>query len=133
MKKLLFISIILFAIFACKKTEFSPEGPTDVRVRNLSDVTFNEVIVNTSGGIDTLGNIAPGAVSEYFRFEKAYPKAEITAKINGVVFSTGSVNYTYMQYIGQDKITYEVYISSMSNKELTISNLVIEEPITDLK
>ena len=129
MKKLLSISLIIFAIFACKKTEYSPEGPTDVRVRNLSDLTFNEVIVNTSGGIDTLGNIVPDSVSEYFRFEKAYPKAEISAIINGLKFSTGTVNYTYMQYIGQDRITYEVYISNMNNRELTIDNVIIEEPI----
>jgi hypothetical protein len=136
MKKLIVISFILLTVLACKKKEFSPEGPTDVRVRNLSDLTFNEVIVSTSEkpeDIDTLGNIANGAESDYFRFEKAYPKAEISAKINIdgslIKFSTGPVNYTYMQYIGQDRITFEVYISSMNNKELTISNLVLDEPL----
>jgi hypothetical protein len=34
-----------------------------------------------------------------------------------------------MQYIGQDRITYEVYISSVDRKELTINNVVIEEPL----
>jgi hypothetical protein len=129
MKRLLSVSLIILAIIACKKTEYSPEGPTDVRVRNLSDLTFTEVIVNTSGGIDTLGDIGPGSVSEYFRFEKAYPKAEISATINGLTFSTGTVNYTYMQYLGQDRITYEVYISNMNNRELMINNVVIEEPL----
>jgi hypothetical protein len=130
MKKLFFISFAIIFLFSCKKTKFSPEGPTDVRVRNLSDQTFVEVIVNTSGGIDTVGDIGPGAISEYSRFDKAYPKAEISAKINGVTFSTGQENYTYMQYIGQDRITYEVYISDMTNKELKINNVIIEEPIT---
>jgi hypothetical protein len=36
MKKLIVISFILLTVLACKKKEFSPEGPTDVRVRNLS-------------------------------------------------------------------------------------------------
>lgn len=129
MKNLLVISFIVLALFACKKTEFSPEGPTDVRVRNLSDVTFGSVIVNTSGGIDTLGDIAAGAESDYFRFEKAFPKAEIKAVVNQDTFYTGDVDFTYMQYIGQDKITYEVYISNMTNKVLTISNVVLDGPI----
>lgn len=129
MKKSLVILIILFTVLACKKVKFSPEGPTDVRVRNLSDLTYHEVIVNTSGGIDTLGDIGPGNVSGYYRFNKAYPKAEISATINSEKFYTGPVNYTYMQYLGQDKITYEVYISSMSNKQLTISNVIHDEPI----
>jgi hypothetical protein len=129
MKKYFAILVILLTVFACKKIEFSPEGPTDVRVRNLSDLTFHEVIVNTSGGIDTLGDIAPGDVSDYFRFDKAFPKAEIWATISSEKFYTGPVNYTYMQYLGQDKITYEVYISSISGKTLAIFNVIHEEPI----
>lgn len=120
---------MLILVIACKKTKFSPEGPTDVRVKNLSDMAFNEVIVNTSGGIDTLGDIRPGNSSDYYRFEKAYPKAEISAKINGDVYSTGPVNITYMQYLGQDKITYEVYILSMANKQLKINNVIHDEPL----
>lgn len=129
MRKIFFLSLLLILIFSCKKVKFSPEGPTDVRVRNLSDLTFNEVIVNTMGGIDTLGNINPGDISDYYRFEKAYPKAEISAKLNGILFSTGPVNVTYLQYLGQDRITYEVYISSMNKKELKINNVIHEEPL----
>jgi len=136
MKKLIVISFILLSVLACKKKEFSPEGPTDVRIRNLSDQTFQEVIVTTSEkteDVDTIGNISSGAVSDYFRFTKAYPKAEISAKINVggslVTFTTGKVNYTYQQYIGQDRITYEVYISSMPDRQLTINNVIPEEPL----
>ncbi len=136
MKKLIVVSFILLAALACKKKEFTPEGPTDVRIRNLSDQTFQEVVVGTSEkpeDIDTLGTAASGGVTEYLRFTKAYPKAEISVKINigGTLttFSTGPVNYTYLTYIGQDRITFEVYISSMPNKELTISNVVLDEPL----
>lgn len=136
MKKLIIISLLLLSVLACKKKGFSPEGPTDVRIRNISDLAFEEVIVSTSekpGDIDTIGNIANGSTSDYFRFTKAYPKAEISAKINiggtPVKFSTGTVSYTYMQYIGRDKITYEVYISNLTNRELTISNVIEDEPL----
>lgn len=136
MKKLIIISLLLLTVIACKKKENSPEGPTDVRIRNLSDLAFEEVIVSTSekpGDIDTLGNISGGSVSDYFRFLKAYPKAEISAKINVggslVKFSTGTVTYTYMQYIGQDRITYEIYISDLNNRQLTISNVVLDEAL----
>src|SRR5450759_2909694 len=85
MKKIIIISLLLLSVLACKKKGYSPEGPTDVRIRNISDLLFQEVIVSTSekpGDIDTLGNIANGSTSDYFRFTKAYPKAEISAKIN---------------------------------------------------
>lgn len=136
MKKIILVSIIVLSAIACKKNPFDPEGPTDVRIRNLSDVAFTELTVITSenkGDTIAFGNLSSATTSEYFRFIKAYPKAEIRAKINiggsQVQFTTGPVNYTFMQYIGQDMITYEVFISSMANHELSISNVVFDGPL----
>jgi hypothetical protein len=136
MKKIVFITLVILAAVSCKKTEWAPEGPTDVRIRNLQgDLTFNEVIVKTAGGRDTTGNIkeygtvAPGAVSDYHRVTFAYPKAEISAMINGVLFSTGEFQSTYMQYIGQQRITYDVYISNMDNKTLKINDVKFDEEL----
>jgi hypothetical protein len=136
MKKLFIISILILSLLSCKKKGNTPEGPTDVRIKNLSDLTFRNVTVSTSEITDdsyTYGNITNGEISDYFRFSKAYPKAEISADIdiNGTLvnFSTGAVDYTYMQYLGPQKVTYEVYISSMNDHQLTISNVIPEEPL----
>lgn len=136
MKRLIIISLLFLTVIACKKKELSPEGPTDIRIRNLSTLTFEDVIVSTSekaGDIDTIGNVANNSVSDYFRFSKAYPKAEISAKIHiggsVVTFSTGVVSYTYLTYIGRDRVTYEVYISDMNNRVLSINNVILEEPL----
>lgn len=139
MKKYLsvFLIIVLFAAVACKKKKWEPEGPTDVRVRNLqANEIFHDVIINTAGVRDTIGNVKklgtinPGEVSGYQRVAIAFPKAEITVKINGETFSTGPVASTYMQYIGLMRITYEVYISDMTSKVLTINNVVPDEALT---
>jgi hypothetical protein len=45
MKKLIVTSLLILSVLACKKKELSPEGPTDVRIRNKSDLTFQNVIV----------------------------------------------------------------------------------------
>jgi hypothetical protein len=136
MKKLFIISILFLSLLSCKKKGNTPEGPTDVRIKNLSDLTFRNVTVSTSEITDdsyTYGNITNGEISDYFRFSKAYPKAEISADIdiNGTLvnFSTGAVDYTYMQYLGPQKVTYEVFISSMNDHQLTISNVIPEEPL----
>jgi hypothetical protein len=129
MNRTILLFVLILAAFACKKEKFSPQGPTDVRVKNLSVEKFTEVIVNTSGGIDTLGDIEPGEFSEYFLFEKAFPKAEISVKIEGDIFSTGSVDYNGMTYIGQAKITYEVLISNPAEKILQISNCSLDAPL----
>jgi hypothetical protein len=136
MKKIILISVLLLSVLACKKEKFSPEGPTDIRIRNISSLNFEEVIVSTSEkpeDLDTIGSIAATSESGYFRFKKAYPKAEVSATINVngsmVKFSTGTVDYSYMQYIGQDRITYEISISDMNKRELKISNTVLDEAL----
>jgi hypothetical protein len=136
MKKLILVSVFVLSVLACKKNEFAPEGPTDVRIKNIADITFSEVVVSTSeneGDTLAFGTILAGASSEYIRFSKAYAKAEISAKIavNGtlVKFSTGPVNYTGMNYLGQDMITYVVYISNMNTHELTIEEVILDAPL----
>jgi hypothetical protein len=130
MKKYLIVLFFLFAATACKKTEFEPEGPTDVRVKNISDQNFVEVVVKIKDEAITLGDIAAkGGTSEYSRFQIAFQKAEISAKVNGVIFSTGTVDFTYLHYMGQVKMTYVVWISDFPGKKLEINDVIYEEPL----
>jgi hypothetical protein len=129
MKKVIYITVLAILLFACKKLEYSPEGPTDVRVENLSVQTWSEVIVNTSGGIDTFDIISSGDTSGYLRFDKAFPKADISAMINGEKYATDSVDYTGMTYIGQAKITYQVSILSAQDKKLKINKVILDSPL----
>lgn len=136
MKKNVYLLLILLALVACKKEKWEPEGPTDVRVRNLqTNEIMRGVVINTAGVRDTAGNVKklgmlnPGQVSGYQRVSIAFPKAEIKAEINGETFSTGPVNSTYMQYIGLMRITYEVHITDMTNRVLTVKNVVLDEAL----
>jgi hypothetical protein len=131
MRKFLFIVVIFLFAISCKKTEFSPEGPTDVRVNNLTTYALYDLTVD----IDTIvkyGDLNPQSTSDYIRFPKAYPKARISAKINKggtlVTFSTENFDYTYMQYMGQMKITYKIFITQ-PDKNLFEVEVVPEEPL----
>ena len=129
MKKLLLFSIVVIAVLACKKTPFAPAGPTDLRIRNKSDQTLTEVKVNIQGNIQNYGDIAPQQVTDYLRFDTVYVKAEITAKVNNVTFSTGTVNYKGLTYLGQERITYDIWISDFNGKKLEIDYVIYEEPL----
>ena len=137
MKKIILITVSVLFLISCKKTEFSPEGPTDVRIRNLTpDQIFYQVSVKTSdneGDTGVLGDVGPGKESEYSRFTKAFIDIEVSAKINikGSLetFSTGPVDFTYLQYVGKDKITYEVNIVDLNAKKLKITNRIPESGI----
>lgn len=136
MKRNVVLLLVILALFACKKEKWEPEGPTDVRVRNLqADEIMRDIVINTAGVRDTAGNVKklgvvnPGGVSDYRRVSIAFPKAEITAVINGEKFSTGPVNSTYMNYIGLMRITYEVSVADLTNRMLTVDNVIPEEAL----
>lgn len=130
MKQSLLICALLVTLMSCSKEDYTPQGPTDVRVRNLTDQIFENLTVTLSDTTVSYGTInSGGAVSDYHRFPKAFPKAEITCTVSGETFTTGPAPDIYMQYLGPDKVTYEVYISNFASKTLSISNVIHEEPI----
>lgn len=128
MRYLALLTITAIILTSCSKKN-SPEGPSDIRIKNLSTLAFDEVTVDTSGGKNEYETVPPGEYSSYKRFDKAYPKAEITAVINGQIYSTGPQNYNYQVVLGQGKFTYEVYISDPTNRVLTISKVIPEAPL----
>jgi hypothetical protein len=120
-KRLLFFSIILVIACSCNKVEKAPLGPTDIRVKNITTVNMTNVIVNTGGGEYNFGLIKPDSVTAYHTFDKAYPKANISAIINGQKYKTDTItSYAYMQYLSQIKATFKIYIKSDAQKQLDI-------------
>ena len=118
MKRIIPLLVLIVVLSACKKTKIEPEGPTDVRIYNDTGQIFENVVVNTSGGEYNFGTVNSHAYSQYHRYDKAYPKADISLTIRGSSYSTPTQDYTYMQYMGQMKITYKIFISNESRREL---------------
>jgi hypothetical protein len=118
MKKLILLTVIIFIAISCKKMDKEPLGPTDIRVRNLTTVNMTDLTVNTFDSTYNYGLVKADSVTLYHRFDRAYPKANITAMINGEKYKTDTTYYTYQQYLGQMKATYEIYIISDAQKKL---------------
>jgi hypothetical protein len=128
MKRSLIIVLIALVSLSCRKTRMEPEGPTDVRVYNNTDQVFDNVVVNTSGGEFNFGTVQSHAYSAYHRYDKAYPKADISLTISSASYLTPKQDYTYMQYMGKMKMTYKIYIKNQSLRELD-TDVVAEGPL----
>ncbi len=129
---LLFIAVILFS--SCKKRGVTPEGPTDVRIHNLTGYSAEDVTVTTTDDpayarrTHSYGTVADGALTEYHRFDIAHTEADISLMIDGTLFSTPAADFIYLTYIGPDRITYRVTISDKESHKLKIET-IIEEPL----
>jgi hypothetical protein len=122
MKKIiLLLTTILFITVSCQKLEKAPLGPTDIRVKNITTLNMTDVTVNTYDSTYNYGLIKVDSVSLYHSFDRAYPKANISAIINGQKYKTDTItSYAYMQYLSQIKATYEIYILNDAQKKLDI-------------
>lgn len=136
MKIFLYLLLIMLTSVSCRETEYSPEGPTDIRIHNLTALDFGNVIIKSSEydeDSDTIDLIQQYSTSAYRRFRKAYPKIMISADIetNGNIekFSTGEVDFRYMQYLGTQRVTFKVFISGVNSKKLEIDELIPEEEL----
>ncbi len=116
MKKRKFFSILLVSlmgillVWGCRKK--SPEGPTDIRIKNLTTQIFDSVYVDTYSGDHTYGTILPADTTDYERYDKAYREAYIKLYINEVKYEFVPVDFTYEVLLGQGKFTYELDIIS---------------------
>ena len=116
-KTALFFAIVLVAI-ACKKIEKEPFGPTDVRVINLASEQMQDLTVNTYDSTYNYGTLNAFDTTEYHRFDRAYVVANISAIINGLKYKTDTAIYTWKNYVGQVKISYQIWIESEAQRKL---------------
>jgi hypothetical protein len=139
MKDKIIPALLLTAILlaSCKKHNLTAEGPTDVRIQNLTGELLEEVTVTTHDDpaytvrSHNFGTVVAGAYTEYFRYDIAFSEADVTAKIGNTTFTTTPTDFDYLTYIGPDRITYRITITDNINHVLDIET-IIEEPIDDL-
>ncbi len=132
MKKIIFLSIVLTAIVltSCKKTEYTPDGPTDIRIHNVSSLTYDSVVViNILSESNEYGTVNPGAQTEYKRFEKAYPREQVNMYIDSVSYEFPPDD-SIRVLLQQGKFTYELDVDTAA-KSLSI-RVTADAPLDDV-
>lgn len=131
MKKITFLSLVLTAIVltSCKKTDYTPDGPTDIRIHNVSSLTYDSLVVSTSWGINEYGTVNPGAKTEYKRFEKAYPREQVDMYIDSVSYKFPPDDSVRV-LLQQGKFTYELDVDTVA-KSLNI-HVIADAPLDDI-
>ncbi len=94
-----------------------------IRVRNISAYAYDSVLVNTSGGENTYGDIPPGAASDYKVFDFAYSYAQISLQIDTVNYLLQPIDYVGEHKLQSGKYTYEVSVYNTATHQLLL-NLV---------
>lgn len=131
MNKITFLSIVLTAIVltSCKKAEYTPDGPSDIRIHNVSSLTYDSVVVITSWGNNEYGTVNPGVKTEYKRFEKAYPREQVNMYIDSIFYEFPPDD-SIRVLLQQGKFTYELDVDTVA-KSLSI-HVIADAPLDDV-
>jgi hypothetical protein len=103
MKYFLCLTIALFFL-SCTQTEDN----VLIRVKNVSQFNFNEVIVNTSDGENFYADINRNETTTYKPFDIAYRYAFVELRINGDIFTIQPLDYVGEVPLSPGKYTYEI-------------------------
>ena len=131
MKKVTFLLIVLTVIVltSCKKTEYTPDGPTDIRIHNVSSLNYDSVVVITEWDSIGYGTVNSGNQTEYKRFEKAYPREQVNMIID-------SVSYEFLPddsvrvLLQQGKFTFQLDVDTAATS-LSI-HVIADAPLDDI-
>jgi hypothetical protein len=90
---------------------------------------MHNLTVNTFDSTYNYGTLNAHDTTEYHRFNRAYVEANISAVINGLTYKTDTAIYTWMNYVGQVKITYRLWIKSDAERKLGINLIGYDAPL----
>ena len=120
--KSIVIHTVFFLWFAgvlssCNKDDGSPSGEgVGIRIENLSNYTFDEVLIEAGGGGEQeyLG-VAPGAVTDYKDFDYTYRYAFIRTIVGTDTLTLQPVDYFGEQKFTEGRFTFRIDIVGESS------------------
>jgi hypothetical protein len=126
MKKLYFLLISIF-ILSCSQSDDAVEKDILIRVKNVSQFNFTNVIVNTGGGENDYSTINFSENTDYKSFDFAYSYAFIELKIDGNTFTIQPIDYVGETKLDNGKYTYEVNAVDSGSQYSRLSLTLIKD------
>ena len=111
---------LLFSLLACDAVDGEENG-VFIRVRNNSDLTFQQVTVSTGNREGFFGEIDPRQNSDYVKFEHAFRYASVFLRIDGKPLQLIPNDYTGETPLRDGFYTYRVGLSSANLSDASLT------------
>lgn len=126
-KNLYRILILLVLGLSISCESFLNGDQVQIRIQNISDFEYSDVKVNTSGGENIYGTIAPKSHSAYMTFDLAYRYAFVELKIASDTFTLQPIDYVGEDPLKSGKYTYAVDATEEGGKYERLSLVLFED------
>ena len=111
---------LLFSLLACDAVDGEENG-VFIRVRNNSDLTFQQVTVSTGNREGFFGEIDPRQNSDYVKFEHAFRYASVFLRIEGKPLQLIPNDYTGDTPLRDGYYTYRIGLSSANLSDASLT------------
>jgi Tfp pilus assembly protein PilP len=121
MKKILvFISIL--ALVGCSGDDDNNASEINIRLSNISQFDFQNIVVNTTTGNTNFENISYQQTTNYKIFETAYRYAFVELQIDGETY-----RYQPIDYVGETPLENGNYTYQIGVEDSGLSLILIED------
>lgn len=128
MRKVVFILTILYTFTGCT----DPDRDEDllgvsIRISNISEYDFKNIVVDTSTGIRAFEDIDSGEATNYQVFELAYRYAYIELEIDGETFTIQPIDYVGEAPLANRLYTYQLDANDSQEQYGRLSLTLVED------
>lgn len=120
LRRILLSVLVMSAFFGCDAVEGENNG-VFIRVRNNSDLTFQQVTVITGNREGFFGEIEPRQNSDYVKFDHAFRYASVFLRIDGKPLQLIPNDYTGETPLRDGFYTYRVGLSSANLSDASLT------------
>lgn len=120
LKRILFSVLVAAVFFGCGAVDGEDSG-VFIRVRNNSDLTFQQVTAITGNREGFFGEIAPRQNSDYLEFEHAFRYASVFLRIDGKPLQLIPNDYTGETPLRAGYYTYRVGLNSANLSDASLT------------
>ncbi|MDG1911949.1 MAG: hypothetical protein P8I42_03895, partial [Flavobacteriaceae bacterium] len=113
--------------FGCSKDSDANTSEVYIRLSNISEYNFKNIVVNTSTGNVDFENIDSGQMSQYKNFETAYQYAFVELEIEGRIHTIQPIDYVEETPLEDGYYTYQIDANDSQEQYGRISLTIIED------
>ena len=124
MKKLITLSIFFVVACSCKD---DIESNANIRLSNVSQFDFRNVILNAGDGQVDFGNLDSKQISDYGFFKIAYRNSFIQLEIDGKKYTRQPIDFVGSTPLGSGNYTYEIDANDSQEEYDRLTLTIIEK------
>ncbi|MEM8898955.1 MAG: hypothetical protein AAGC85_12650 [Bacteroidota bacterium] len=124
MKRFLLATLMAASLSSCIENGSLSPNKAQLRVQNVSNVSYDEVFVGAGGGGDKeFGRLEPGEYSDYAEFEFIYRYGFLKVEIGQDTLYLIPIDYVGETQYKSGKFTYEIglFENRLENGSLTLN------------